>query len=74
MYNADKSITSTKPAHDPFAHSARAHRINKLCRYGEGDICVKERAANLSEARLQVSFADATLPTEPLQRGAKATS
>jgi hypothetical protein len=52
MYNADKSITSTKPAHDPFARGARAHRINKLCRYGEGDICVKERAANLSEARL----------------------
>jgi hypothetical protein len=66
MYNADKSTTSTKPAYDPITHGACAHRINKLRRYGEGDICVKERAANLSEARLQVSFADATLPTESL--------
>jgi hypothetical protein len=52
MHNADKSIASTKPAHDPFARGARAHRINKLRRYREGNICVKERAANLSEACL----------------------
>jgi hypothetical protein len=52
MYNADKSITSTKPAHDPIAHGACTHRINKLRRYREGNICVKERAANLSEACL----------------------
>jgi hypothetical protein len=52
MYNADKSTASTKPAYDPITHGACAHRINKLRRYGEGDICVKERAANLSEACL----------------------
>jgi hypothetical protein len=52
MYNANKSIASTKPAHDPITYGACAHRINKLRRYREGNICVKERAANLSEARL----------------------
>jgi hypothetical protein len=52
MYNADKSIASTKPAHDPITHGACAHRINKLRRYREGNICVKERTANLSEAGL----------------------
>jgi hypothetical protein len=52
MYNADKSIASTKPAHNPITHRACAHRINKLRRYREGDICVKKRTANLSEAGL----------------------
>ena len=67
MYNADKSIASTKPAHDSITDRACAHRIDKLCCYGKSDICVKKRTANLSEARLQVIFADATLSTEALQ-------
>jgi len=52
MYNADKSIASAKPAHDPITHGAYAHRINKLRHYGEGDVSVKERTADFSEACL----------------------
>jgi len=52
MHNADKSIASTKPAHDPIAHGAYAHRINKLRRYEEGDVSVKERTTDFSEACL----------------------
>jgi hypothetical protein len=52
MHNADKSIASTKPAHDPIAHGTCAHRINKLRRYGKSNVSVKERTTNLSEAGL----------------------
>ena len=52
MYNADKSAASTKPAHNPITHRACAHRINKLRRYGEGDVSIKERTADFSEASL----------------------
>ena len=52
MYNADKSIASTKPAHDPLTHGACAHRINKLRRHRERDVSVKERTADFSEAGL----------------------
>jgi hypothetical protein len=52
MYNADKSIASTKPAHDPITHGAYAHRVHKLCRYRERDVSVKERTADFSEAGL----------------------
>jgi hypothetical protein len=52
MHNADKSAASTESSHDLITDGACAHRINKLRRYREGNICVKERTANLSEAGL----------------------
>jgi hypothetical protein len=52
MHNADKSAASTESTHDLVTHGACAHRIHKLRRYREDNICVKERTADLSEASL----------------------
>jgi hypothetical protein len=74
VHNANQAITCAESTHNPVTHGAGAHRIDKLRRYGEGNVSVKERTADFSEASLEVCLTNATLSTESLQRRAKATS